>query len=149
MIEKTLPYFETQRIINRVLWDGGRPLQQIEDLHLVLTQTTLETLPLWLLGSDDVKQRIAESSSDRTGPTEYARGVRALSMRDYRRAAAYFSEAERRGMPGPTVRPLLIYSLCLAGDLDSARQLARGAPARDADEQHFWNWMKKTFGVQG
>ncbi|MBZ5560078.1 MAG: spermidine synthase [Acidobacteriia bacterium] len=147
VIEKTLPYFETQRIINRVLWDGGRPLQQIEDLHLVLTQTTLETLPLWLLGSDDVKQRIAESSSDRTGPTEYARGVRALSMRDYRRAAAYFSEAERRGMPGPTVRPLLIYSLCLAGDLDSARQLARGAPARDADEQHFWNWMSRTFGV--
>ncbi len=143
LIEKTLPFFEVQRIINRAQWDGGRPLQQIEDLHLVLTQTKLTTLPLWLLGSDDVKQRIAESSSDRTGPTEYARGVRALSTRDYRRAAAYFSEAERRGFEAATLRPLLVYALCLAGDLDAARQLARGAPARDADEQHFWNWMKR------
>ncbi|MBI3491341.1 MAG: spermidine synthase [Acidobacteria bacterium] len=147
LIEKTMPFFEAQRILNRVLWDGGRPLQQIEDLHTVLTTTALQTLPLWLLGSDEVKQRIAESSSERTGPTEYARGVRALSTRDYRRAAAYFSEAERRGLQDSTVRPLLIYSLCLAGDLDTARQLARGAPARDADEQHFWNWMSRTFGI--
>ncbi|MBI3401854.1 MAG: spermidine synthase [Acidobacteria bacterium] len=56
LIERTLPFFEVQRIINRALWDGGRPLQQIEDLHLVLTQTTLQTLPLWLLGSDAVRQ---------------------------------------------------------------------------------------------
>ncbi|MBI3401855.1 MAG: hypothetical protein HY048_10585 [Acidobacteria bacterium] len=75
--------------------------------------------------------------------------MRALSARDYRRAAAFFSEAERRGMPGPTVRPLLVYALCLAGDLDTARQLARGAPARDADEQHLWIWMNRTFRVQG
>jgi hypothetical protein len=145
LVEKTLPFFEVQRIVNRVLWDGGRPLQQIEDLHTVLTGTTLTTLPLWLLGSDDVKQRIAESSAERTGPTEYARGVRALATRDYHRAAAYFSEAERRGLQGATIRPLLVYSLCLAGDRDTARQLARGAPTRDADEQHFWNWMRRTF----
>jgi hypothetical protein len=42
--------------------EGGRPLQQIEDLHALLTTTPLRTLPLWLLGSDDVKERIAEAS---------------------------------------------------------------------------------------
>jgi hypothetical protein len=71
----------------------------------------------------------------------------ARCRQDYRRAAAYFSESERRGMPGPTVRPLLVYALCLAGDLDTAGQLARGAPAREADEQHFWIWMNKTSAV--
>lgn len=147
LIEKTLPFFETQRIINRALWDGGQPLQQIEDLHFVLTATTLRTLPLWLMGSDDAKQQIAEDSSQRSGPTEYARGVRALSMRDYRRAAAYFSEAERRGLQIPTVRPLLVYALCLAGDLDTARQLGSGVSARDVDAKHFWTWVNGTFGL--
>src|SRR3954452_2034272 len=42
---RTLPAFDVQRIINRVLWDGGHPLAQIEDLHAVLTGTRLRTLP--------------------------------------------------------------------------------------------------------
>ena len=35
LIEQTLSFFQTQRIINRALWDGGQPLRQIEDLHLL------------------------------------------------------------------------------------------------------------------
>jgi len=147
LIVETLPFFDTQRILNRVLLEGGGPLRQIEDLHALLTTTTLRTLPLWLLGSDEVTQRIAEESSERTGATEYARALRALSARDYLRAAAHFSEADRRGLQAPTLRPLLAYSLCLAGDRETARQLARGRTPRDADEQHFWDWMRATFGV--
>jgi hypothetical protein len=41
-----------------------------------------------------------------------------------------------------------VYSLCLAGDLDTARQLARGVQARSADEQHFWDWLRATFSVE-
>ena len=147
LIERTLPFFEPQRIINRVLWDGGRPLQQIEDLHRVLTQTTLRTLPVWLLGSDEVTLQIGEAGLERSGSTEYARGVRALSMRDYRRAAAHFSEAERRGLQSAAVRPLIVYALCLAGDVHAARQLVRGVSARDAGERHFWTFMNQTFGI--
>jgi len=147
LIDETLPLFDEQRILNRVLLEGAAPLRQIEDLHAVLTTTTLRTLPLWLLGSDDVKERIAEASAERTGATEYARALRALSARDYLRAAAHFSEAERRGLQAPTLGPLLAYSLCLAGDRDTARQLARGHAARDADERHFWDWLRATFGV--
>ncbi|HWW87012.1 MAG TPA: hypothetical protein VNZ26_25625, partial [Vicinamibacterales bacterium] len=148
LIDRTLPYFEEQRIMNRVLLEGARPLAQIEDVHSLLKGSALETLPLWLLGSDAAKERILAGSEERTGATEYARGLSALAKRDYRRAAAYFSEAERRDFSEPAVHPLLVYSLCLAGDLDTARDLARGVKPRDDDERHFWDWLRNTFGVQ-
>ena len=147
LIAGTLPFFDDQRIINRALWEGGRPLEQIEDLHALLKKTTLRTLPLWLLGSDEVKARIAGASEERSGPTEYTLGLRALATRDYLRAAAHFGESERRGLQAATVRPLLVYSLCLAGDLDTARLLARDASVREPGQQHYWNWMRATFGV--
>jgi spermidine synthase len=149
LVGGTLQRFDEQRMINRVLWEGGRPLMQIEDLHNLLTSTALKTLPLWFLGSDDVKEAIAEASDDRTGATEYARGLRALVSRDYRRAAAYLGESERLGLRGETVRPLQVYSLCLAGDLDTARLLARGVEARRDAERHFWSWLKANYAVEG
>jgi spermidine synthase len=148
LISGSLRRFDEQRIMNRVLLEGGRPLAQIEELHALLTGTSLKTLPLWFLGSDDVKERIAEASAERSGATEYARALRALVARDYRRAAAYFGESERRGLQGETVRPLQAYALCLAGDLDTARLLARGSVARTDAERHFWNWLRATYGVE-
>ena len=139
-------------MVNRVLWEGGKPLRQIEDLHFLLTHTTLRTLPLWILGSDDVKQRIAEASGDRTGVMEYARALRALSGRDYPGAAAFLAATEQRGFrgsTGPTSRALHAYALCLAGQVDAARDIARGVQPADADEKHFWGWMATTFGVGG
>ena len=147
LVAGSLQRFDEQRMINRVLWEGGRPLMQIEDLHSLLTRSSLKTLPLWFLGSDDVKDAIAEASVERTGATEYARGLRALVSRDYRRAAAYLGESERLGLEGETIRPLQVYSLCLAGDLDTARLLARGVEARSDDARHFWNWLRATFDV--
>ena len=140
--------FDHQRMINRVLLDGGKPLAQIEDLHALLVGTSMRTLPLWFLGSDEVKERIAEASEERSGATEYARALRALVSRDYRRAAAYFGESERRGLQGETVRPLQVYALCLAGDLDTARLLARGVRVNSDAERHFWRWLRTTFGVE-
>jgi spermidine synthase len=148
LVEGTLRRFDEQRIMNRVFWEGARPLLQIDDLHRVLTDTSLNTLPLWLLGTDESKQRIALDGNERSGPTEYARALRALASRDYQGAAAYFGEAERRGLQAETVRPLQVYSLCLSGDLDTARLLARGAEAQSDDARHFWNWLKTTYGVE-
>ena len=147
LIDRSLPLFEWQGVINRVFWEGGKPLAQIEDLHAVLTTTSLRTLPLWLLGSDEVKQRIAETKDDGAGGMEYARGLRALAGRDYRGAAASFVRAEQRGLRGPLIRPLLVYALCLGGNIDEASQAARGVEPRDADERHFWGWIKSTFAV--
>jgi spermidine synthase len=148
LLENSAPYFDWQRVINRVIWEGGRPLMQIEDLHAVLTQSTLRTLPLWILGSDEVKEQIAETSKPQTAETEYARGLRALAGRDYNGAAAAFLQTEQQGLRAPTIRALLVYSLCLANHLDEAQQFVRGLDVHNLEEQHFWEWMGKTFGVR-
>ncbi len=114
----------------------------------MLTQTTLRTLPLWILGSDDVKERIAEQSKTLTSETEYAHGLRALAGRDYNGAATAFFQTEQQGLRAPTIRALLVYSLCLANRVDEARQFVRGLDVHNLEEQHFWEWMGKNFGVR-
>jgi predicted membrane-bound spermidine synthase len=147
LIEHTLPFFETQRIVNRILWEGARPLQQIEDLHFLLTRTTLVTLPLWLLGSDDVIQRIAEGAGETNGAAAYTRGLYALARRDYPDAISRFAQADSLGIRPPPLRPLLTYTLCLNAKIDAARDLARGIEPANPDEQHFWSWMASEFRV--
>jgi predicted membrane-bound spermidine synthase len=147
LIEATVPYFETERLVNQVLWDGSHPLAHVEDWHDVLTTTTLRTLPLWLLGSDEVRQQIAEASeSDETGAREYARGLRSLTGRDYERAAAFFLRAEHLGLGGTTI-PMLAYSLCMSGRVPDARHLAQTAEPTTPDEQHFWQWLSDACGA--
>ena len=144
LIERSLPYFEQQRIINRVYWEGGQPLRQIEDLDGVLSGTTLRTLPLWILGSDEVKQRIAETTRDDvSGAVEYARALRALSGRDFAGASRWLSVALERGFTGPTASPLLAYASMKSGNTVLAQQLAAAAHASSDDERHFWEWMGK------
>jgi len=143
LAERSLPLFDRQRVINRVIWEGGKPLAQIEDLDSVLTGSALRTLPLWILGSDEVKQQIAESVNDGTGTTEYARGLRALTGRDYTGAAALFERAQARGLKGPTIEPLRAYALCRAGKTEAAATLARTARPSTDEERHFWTWMNQ------
>ena len=147
LVERTVPFFDQQAVLNRVYWEGGRPLGQIDALDALLTTTTLRTLPLWVLGSDEVKQRIAESGVDASGGSEYARALRALSGRDYGGAAVWFQAAASRGMPGPTLRPLLAYALAKSGRVDLARALAARARPADDDERFFWGWLIKNMAT--
>jgi spermidine synthase len=140
--ESTKASFDVQRIVNRVLWEGGKPLRQIEDLHFVLTSTRLRTLPLWMLGSDEVKQRIAEQSADVSGAVEYARALRALSVRGYAAAATFLAAAEQRGMRNAQVSALHAYALAMDHRPSDALAIAEGANASDADERHFWEWIR-------
>jgi hypothetical protein len=94
-----------------------------------------------------VIQRIADRGNDGTGMVEYMLGARALVARNYPAAAAYLAESERRGLRAATTRPLLVYALCLAGNLEAARQLAPAAEPRDEDERHFWRFTTSRFGV--
>jgi spermidine synthase len=142
LIERTLPYFDVQAAINRVYWEGGNPLRQIGVLDAVLTGSTLRTLPLWMLGSDEVKQRIAEGSRDDSGAVEYAHALRAIIGRDYAGAARWLAAADARGLHAPTVRPLLGYALMRSGQTDAARRLAAVAHPSDDDARHFWSWIQ-------
>ena len=116
-------------------------MRLIDDLNMALTRTTLRTLPLWIMDSDDVKQRIAATGNDGTGTVEYVRGVQLMVSRDYASAASYFGLAERRGLRAPAVRPMLAYALCLAGKIDLSRQIAHTIQPDDADARHFLGWM--------
>ena len=149
LIDRTLPYFDQQAVINRVYWEGGRPVRQIEDLDALLGKTTLRTLPLWVLGSDEVKQRIGETGSDATGDVEFARGLRALSGRDYAGAVRWLDAAHARGWQWSTLRPLLAYALVKSGQSGRARSLAAGATPADADERHFWGWIAEAISRAG
>ena len=122
-------------------------LLQIDDLHRLLTSSTLQTLPLWILGSDDVKQRIATASTEQSAAVEYARGLQALSRRDFSSAATSFRRADARGVQGPLPRALLVYVLCLMDRQEEARALAGDIRPQNAEENHFWTWMGRTFNV--
>src|SRR5262249_33718835 len=122
LAEQTLPFFEHQGAINRIMWEGANPLRHIEELHELLTRTPLRTLPLWELGRDASQQVIGDAASDETGLVAYTQGLRALVDRNYRAAIGDFAKAERLSLEHAPVRPLLAYSLCLAGNLDAARK---------------------------
>ena len=141
LIEQSRALFGVQRAINTVLFEGAHPVRRIEDLHAVLTTTRLRTLPLWMLGSDPVKQGIAQRSHASDEATIYARAVDALVARDYREASTLFFDAEHAGMPAATMRLLAAYSACAAGERSRASEIARGVNARDADERHFAAWF--------
>ena len=147
LANETLPYFEHQRTLNWVLLDGASPLRQIEELHALLTKTPLHTLPLWAFGSDVVQQQIAAAGDDGSFMVSYVLGVREMVARNYSGAAAFFAEAERRGLRTASSRPLLVHVLCLAGDLDAASRLAQGQMPSVPDRRHFWRWLGAEFGV--
>jgi len=147
LLAATRPEFDRQRLINRVMLESADPLGQIEDLDALLTTTTLRRLPLWMLGSNDVLQSIADSGNDGTGIVEYQTAVRALAIRNYLAAANNFAAAEKRGVVAPALLPLRAYALCRAGRAVEARQAANGARVSSESERHFWAWMKATFDV--
>jgi hypothetical protein len=146
LIAASLPYFEHQRTLNTVLWDGGRPLRDSESLHRLLTATPLRTLPLWLMSGDAVTEAIARRHDDGSGGVMYVRGLTALADRDYPGAAGAFAAAEQRGLAEPTVRALRALALALARRPDEAARLAPAAPANE-EQQQFWLWLRRSFGV--
>ena len=141
------PFFDDQRVINRVMLEGANPLRHIDELHSLLVRTTLRRLPLWALGSNDTLQQIADTGNDGTGMVEYQLGKRLLVARNYAAAARYFAESARRGLREPAVRPLEVFALCLAGSLDEARDRSPSTRPTDPDERQFWQWMRANFGV--
>jgi len=160
----SLPDFEFQNIINAQLY-GAKPKDwpDIEDVHRLLTRTSLSTPVLWLLDSDADIQRILSEA----GPAELAQpamqfqlGVRFIAERKYAEAV----EPLRRAELVPALRDrafrLRVYALCMAGKTAQAQHVAheqlvrllaaKGVTVESLNEAGlppFWLWMKKTFGI--
>lgn len=169
----SLPYFHIQGILHRH-WFGLRTDREpvIDDLHRVLTQSSLQTLPVWLLGSDaDIEQIVTETGAqERESPKmQWQLGVRHIANRAYAEAIPFFVQAESNPEIRPEAFRLRIYALSMAGQIDQAQALVNDwaiqflkenpqrkptpfgarvpSPSKPTALTPFWAWMKETFGV--
>ena len=128
---RTLSFFDAQALINSYLRNPEN-VASIDQLHRVLAQTTLRTLPLWLMGSSRQAQQIARKvryDAASRDFIDYHRGVSAMADRDYSSAEDFFRRLERRGSRIPTLSQYGAYALCATGQPERARALARLADA--------------------
>ena len=133
----------------------------IDDVHTVLTGSSLRTPVLWRLASNsDIQDMMAGATPDELANPllQFHLGIRLLSERRYTAAAEAFSVvgADVEARPYPNMRDnafvLSIYALCMSGQTRKAQQLTRAAwessgAAPDAPLPPLWAWMKDTFGI--
>jgi predicted membrane-bound spermidine synthase len=146
--ERTQSAFTAQIALNRVTVLKGRlRLGGLPELKWALTQTTLRTLPLWLMSSGADEQEIGarQAAAGRTDPLiDQYWGIKAMVGRDFRTAATHFAESERHDADAPYLRLWQALALCLAGATDEALELARRS--HTSDDSSTWNWLAGTCG---
>jgi predicted membrane-bound spermidine synthase len=152
MRESSLECFAYERIIREasgMRWSSG----SIEKLHALLTESSLQTVVLWLLGTGGDELRAVDRLLARGDSPDrhFGRlGVRALAERDFALASDYLG---REMAASPRNRPLLelqLYALCMADRCDEAERLARTAldwVPRDDRDRRYREWMQEAFGL--
>src|SRR5262245_24531029 len=140
--------FATQRLVNAVT-SWPRRATSLEDLHDLLGDSRLETLPLRVAGSSPVLQEIgarAWAEGARSPPVQAQMAIGALARRDYARAAALFGAAAVPGGPGAiSARIHQAFALLMAERTAEARAvLATVDPASTASptEQQNLRWLR-------
>ncbi len=164
LLTESVPYFEFQDIINTHLYGSWLPRNPgMENVHNLLTRSSLSTPVLWLLGSQPDIQRIIASAEPKelaTPDAQYHLGVGLISERKYAEAVAPLSRAEQMRQLREDAFGLRIYALSMSGQTRSAQYLAQDrftqflrekgltrASFSETSLLPFWVWMKKTFGI--
>ena len=169
----SLPYFEAQDAINSHMY--GNLLQRpsaIQEVHRLLTASSLSAPVQWRLGSNADIQQILDSATpeELAGPfLQFHLGIRLLSERQYAAAAEAFGRAEtmtervsapQAASTGDNAFALHMYALCMAGECGRAQSLIREPWLQSLRDRGvrpesmansplppFWMWMKETFGI--
>ena len=159
----SLPYFEFQDVINTHFYgDMLRRTPAIEDVHRLLTQSSLSMPALWRLGSDmDIQRIVANATPEESAQPllQFHLGIRLISERNYAAAVEPLLRAEQ--LKETEVRQdafrFRIYALIMSGQTDQAQHLAQESLAKFLTEKglaaesfhlpSFWLWMNKTFGI--
>lgn len=127
LVSRTQPFFHFQRLINQKYSPGSDNLQYYfwENLRRLLTDTELQSLPLWLMGSNYYEQRLVDGS---VGVRRYEQlNEWSLARRDI--AERRYSDALGRVVRLRSVTPYdqralldkyYLLVLCLTGDWDQA-----------------------------
>jgi spermidine synthase len=151
LIEESMAYFPTQRTLNRYTLPGADPGRfEIGEIHYHLTKTDLEVPILWLLDSSPTQQAIVNRVGDTSSKAKlvaYQRGVGAMSKRKYLEAEGWFEKARRKKGDNRTIF-LRAYLLCMAGEIDRAREfVGANAPAFGKPQgRAFLDWLTKSVG---
>jgi spermidine synthase len=175
LLAASVPYFEFQDTINAHMYGNLLPRptpNAIEEVHGLLTRSTLSEPVLWRLGSNaDIQQVVATATPEElANPVlQFHLGVRLIADRKYAAAAESFDRAAQLTQPaaapgsastGDNAFALHIYALCMAGRIREAQELIRepwqeslrqrgldADAASNAPLPPFWMWMKETFGI--
>jgi spermidine synthase len=153
LIRSSTQYFDVQHVIDAHMY--GSLVKQnlaLEDVHRLLTGTTVQTPVLWRLASNaDIQQVVSTASPEESmNPLlQYHLAIRLLSERNYRAAAGAFN----RALQSPQVRDnafvLYVYALCMSGQRAQAQAISSEAFAASGVSSlpPLWLWMKETFGI--
>ena len=160
----SLPYFEFQAAINAHMYgDLVKTPPAIEDVHRVLTRSSLSAPVVWRLASNaDIQKVVADATpGELANPLlQFHLGIRQIAERNYGAAAESLGRAQQLAEVSDNAFALQIYALCMAGETRQAEELTK-APfaqflrasgvsadsARQASLPPFWLWMKNTFGI--
>jgi predicted membrane-bound spermidine synthase len=154
---RTLPYFRYEGLIGEHFTQGLYPAADQpflwESIDDVLVNSRLETLPLWLLGSDRDAQRNALAAAQRGATAETAQelALGQLAQRDYAGALHTFegSMAAAGGKISVGSGCLLLYLLGKNGRIDEARAVIAGVDQAKAPELgRCVDWFEAKFDRQ-
>jgi predicted membrane-bound spermidine synthase len=152
--ERTLPFFEYQRIVSELIQLAGHPLgKSIEDLHTVMVNTTLTAPVQWHMGSNVDAQLAFDRLTDeeQTQPLwQYQLAARLMSQRQFSDALEPLRNAEQLPDLTMSARIFRIYALCLGGQIREAQNLAQETYHRFPHEtrlQGWWDFFTETYGV--
>ena len=165
----SLAYFEFQDAINRHMYGSllAGPSNAIDEVHRILTRSSLTAPVLWRLGSNsDIQNVVARATPEQQTDSllQFHVGIGLISERKYGEAIAPLRRAQEQTSPASTpgaassadnAFALQIYALCMSGLIEEAQELMRAAWTQslqdrgvsDAPLPPFWMWMKDTFGV--
>ena len=153
LVQSSVPYFDVQHIIDAHMY--GSLIKQnlaLDDVHRLLTGTTVDTPILWRLASNsDIQQVVASATpEERMNPLlQYHLGIRLLSRREYRQAADAFNRATESNQVRDNAFVLYVYALCMSGQKAKAQATSSDAFAASGASSlpPLWIWMKETFGI--
>jgi predicted membrane-bound spermidine synthase len=151
MFQRSLPYFEVQRIINDISVGGykqNRIWHNVSDLYAILAQSELEVIPLWMLLRVDHEAIYSDGRNAGSLPPEVEARI-ALARRDYKRAATLLRTAHPENPQDPGLLFARIFALCMDGRVEEAQRLLKNLPRHEREKNYprYWKFMKETFGL--
>jgi spermidine synthase len=152
----SLPFFRYEGMIKEYftisLYPDTRDPYLWEAIDDALTNTSLESLPLWLLGSDPDAQRIANTLAHRgtlSPEIELHLAIGRLAQRDYAGALDHMQRSLADGKVSVNDLSLLLYVLAKNGRMEDAKAaLARIDASENAKFQRFREWFEVRFGLR-